>query len=184
MLIPYDVRSNIQMLVDLLNTAPGISSADDRLASPENLSRFVRDHDFSGSVDATTLDVRVASVLRERFRVVLGEDVREVVAAVNLTFDEIRVQPRLVEHDHWGWHLHAAGDRSPLGERMASDIALVLTDLIRTGDLERLRACAGDDCSAALADFTRNHSKRFCDVRSCANRTHLAASRARRASGD
>lgn len=170
------------MLVDLLNTAPGISSEHDRLASPERLSDFVRDHDFSGPVDATTLDVGVAAVLRERFRVVLDDDVHAVVAAVNATFDEIRAQPRLVEHDDWGWHLHAAGSHSPLGERMASDIALVLTDLIRTGALERLRMCAGDDCSAALADFTRNHSKRFCEVRNCANRTHLAASRARRSS--
>lgn len=178
--MPYDVRANLQMLVDLLNTAPGVSSTNDLLASPDQLSDFVRAHDFSGPVAATTLDVGVAVVLRERFRIVLGDDVRAVVDAVNVTFEEIRVQPRLVEHGDWGWHLHAAGSSSTLGERMASDIGLVLTDLIRTRDLARLRTCAAEDCSAALADFTRNHSKRFCDVRNCANRTHLAASRARR----
>lgn len=168
------------MLVDLLNTAPGVSTAGDLLASPSQLSRFVTDHDFSGPVEATPLDVGVAVVLRERFRVVLGDDVAAVVEAVNVTFEEIRVQPRLVQHDDWGWHLHAAGSSSPLGERMAADIALVLTDLIRSGDLSRLHACAADDCAAALADLTRNRSKRFCEVRNCANRTHLAASRARR----
>ncbi len=172
------------MLVDLLNTAPGILSTDDLLASPAQLSEFVRDHDFSGPVEANVFDVGVAVLLRERFRIVLGDDTDAVVAAVNMSFDEIRVQPRLVSHGQWGWHLHAAGAGSTLGERMASDIALVLTDLVRTGDLARLRPCAGSDCSAAFADLTRNLSKRFCDVRSCANRTHLAASRARRASGD
>lgn len=180
MLLHYDVRANLRMLVDLLNTAPGVSSASDLLASPGQLSRFVTDHDFSGPVQATSLDIGVAVLLRDRFRVVLDDDVAAVVEAVNATFEEIRVQPRLVRHDEWGWHLHAAGNNSPLGERMAADIALVLTDLIRSGDLARLRACAADDCAAALADFTRNHSKRFCDVRNCANRTHLAASRARR----
>lgn len=180
MLLTYDVRANLQMLVDLLNTAPGVSSANDLLASPSQLSGFVTDHDFSGPVEATPVDVGVAVVLRERFRVVLGDDVASVVEAVNVTFEEIRVRPRLVQHDNWGWHLHAAGDNSPLGERMAADIALVLTDLIRSGDLSRLRTCAATDCTATLADFTRNHSKRFCDVRNCANRTHLAASRARR----
>lgn len=170
------------MLVDLLNTAPGISSADDLLATSQQLSRFVADHDFSGPIDATPVDVAVAVMLRDRFRIVLGDDLEAVVRAVNDTFEEIRVQPRLVQHEGWEWHLHAAGDRSPLGERMAADIALVLTELVRSGDLSRLRTCAADDCAAALADLTRNHSKRFCDVRNCANRTHLAASRARRSS--
>jgi predicted RNA-binding Zn ribbon-like protein len=63
---------------------------------------------------------------------------------------------------------------------MASDIALVLTELIRSGDRERPRTSAAEDCCAVFADLTKNTSKRFCDLRHCANRTSAAAYRSRR----
>ena len=180
--LAHDVRSNLVMLVNLLNTAAGRSGPEDRMATPEDLMRFVCAHDFTGSVHASALDVAAVRALRDRFQVSLEGDLQATVGAINVTFDEIRVFPQLVSHDDWGWHLHAAADTGPLGERVAADIALVLTDLVRSGDLTRLRRCAADDCSAALADFTKNGSKRFCDVRNCANRTHVANYRTRHAS--
>lgn len=177
----YDVRSNLQMLVDLLNTAPGVRGREDLLATPEDLTRFVTEHGFTGPLEASAADVAAVDALRGRCRVVLEDEVEPVVEAINRTFGEIRAFPRLVRHDDWDWHLHAAGGSAPLSERVASDVALVLTDLVRSGDLARLRRCAADDCTAALADLTKNRSKRFCDVRNCANRTHLATYRARRA---
>lgn len=168
------------MLVDLLNTDPEVTRAEDGLATPEQLEHFVAEHDFTGPLDATMFDVAVVAALRERFKSVANNDVEAVVKAINVTFREIRAFPQLVRHAHWDWHLHATANAAPLSERMASDIALVLTDLIRSGDLERLQTCAAEDCCAALADLTKNKSKRFCDVRNCANRTSVAAYRARR----
>ena len=175
----HDVRANLSMLVDLLNTGPGVRGPDDRLVAPEELERFVTVHDFTGPLGASAFDVAAVATLRERFRAVLGDDVTAVVDAINATFREIRTFPQLVRHGEWDWHLHAAGNAAPLGERVASDIALVLTDLIRSGDLGRLRTCAADDCTAALADLTKNRSKRFCDLRNCANRVHVATYRAK-----
>lgn len=180
MRVTHDVRANLSMLVDLLNTSPQVTRAEDGLATPEQLEYFVAEHDFTGPLDATTFDVAVVAALRERFKAVADNDVEAVVEAINLTFREIRVFPQLVSHADWDWHLHATGNAAPLSERMASDIALVLTDLIRSGDLERLRTCAAEDCCAVFADLTKNKSKRFCDVRNCANRTSVAAYRARR----
>ncbi|WP_193095617.1 CGNR zinc finger domain-containing protein [Brevibacterium sp. FME17] len=176
----YDVRANLLMLVDLLNTAPGVSGAEDGLATPEDLTRFVAEHDFTGALEATAFDAAAVATLRDRFQAALDEEVEPVVEAINLTLSEIRAFPRLVRHDEWDWHMHAAGSSAPLSERVASDIAFVLTDLVRSGDLSRLSRCAANDCTAALADLTKNRSKRFCDVRNCANRTHLAMYRARR----
>lgn len=168
------------MLVDLLNTSPEVTRTEDGLATPEQLEHFAAEHDFTGPLDATKFDVAAVAALRERFKAVADNEVEAAADAINLTFREIRTFPQLVRHDHWGWHLHATGNDAPLSERMASDIALVLTDLIRSGDLARLRTCAAEDCCAALADLTKNNSKRFCDVRNCANRTSVAAYRARR----
>lgn len=180
MYFSYDVRANLLMLVDLLNTAPGVLGPQDGLATPHAVEEFSAAHDFTGPLVASAFDVPAVIALRERFRVALADDVEPVVDAINRTFREIRAVPQLVRHGRWGWHLHDAADGAPLGERVASDITLVLTDLIRSGDLTRLRTCAAEDCTAALADLTKNGSKRFCDARNCANRTHVASYRARR----
>lgn len=183
MSLAYDVRANLHLLVDLLNSAPGVVTSEDALATPAQLTAFVTELGFTGSLVATPFDVAAVGALRDRFRIALDDAVEPVVAAINRTFDEIRAFPRLVSHGDWSWHLHATGGAAPLGERMASDIVFVLTDLIRFGDLSRLRECAASDCTAALADLTKNRSKRFCDARNCANRTHVAAYRARREQG-
>ena len=44
----------------------------------------------------------------------------------------------------------------------------------------RLARCAADRCDDVLVDLSKNRSRRFCDT-SCANRTNVAAYRARRA---
>jgi predicted RNA-binding Zn ribbon-like protein len=58
---------------------------------------------------------------------------------------------------------------------------MALVDVIREKELDRLRVCAAEDCNAVLVDLSRNRSKRFCDTGNCANRTHVAAYRARKA---
>lgn len=183
MSLTYDVRSNLTLLVDLLNTAPGIVDQGDTLATATGLTRFAEAHSFTGQLTASAFDVVAVAGLRDRFRVVLDQDPEAVVAAINDTFGEIRAFPRLVRHGEWDWHFHATGDSAPLGERIASDIVFLLADLIRFDDLTRLRECAAEDCSAAFVDLTRNRSKRFCDARGCANRLHAAAYRARQSEG-
>ncbi|MBR7503056.1 CGNR zinc finger domain-containing protein, partial [Mycobacterium tuberculosis] len=96
-----------------------------------------------------------------------------IVAEVNLTLRETDALPQLVRHDDWDWHLHAVGSSASLADRVAADVALVLIDLIRSGDLDRLGRCAAEGCRAYLADLSRNRSKRFCDTGNCANRTHV-----------
>nr|MBA2307838.1 CGNR zinc finger domain-containing protein [Pseudonocardiales bacterium] len=39
--------------------------------------------------------------------------------------------------------------------------------------------CAAEDCRDVLVDLSKNHSRRFCGT-SCANRTNVAAYRARK----
>ncbi|WP_418607586.1 CGNR zinc finger domain-containing protein [Georgenia sp. SUBG003] len=58
--------------------------------------------------------------------------------------------------------------------------AVALADVVRAGELDRLRVCAGDDCEDLVVDLSRNRSRRFCEG-GCANRAHVAAYRARRA---
>ena len=45
--------------------------------------------------------------------------------------------PQLVDHDGWGWHLHASQPSAPLATRMAVEAAMAFVDLIRVGELDR-----------------------------------------------
>jgi len=65
--------------------------------------------------------------------------------------------------------------------------ALVLAEVLlaqRTGDWERFKACPYPVCGVAFYDGSRNNSRVWHDVRTCGNRTNLAASRRRRRSAD
>jgi predicted RNA-binding Zn ribbon-like protein len=66
---------------------------------------------------------------------------------------------------------------------MGAEFAMALADLIRIGELRRLKTCAAPDCEAVLVDLSRNRSGKFCDTGNCGNRQHVAAYRERRAHG-
>ena len=48
------------------------------------------------------------------------------------------------------------------------------------GTWERLKVCPADDCLWAFYDFSRNHSRTWCDMRVCGNRAKARAFRSRR----
>ena len=56
------------------------------------------------------------------------------------------------------WHLHLASVHDPLWQRMGAEMAMALADLIRAGELRRLKICAAPDCEAVLMDLSRNRS--------------------------
>ncbi|HTW20365.1 MAG TPA: CGNR zinc finger domain-containing protein, partial [Mycobacteriales bacterium] len=77
-------------------------------------------------------------------------------------------------------HLHPTSPETSLPQRMAVEAALALCEVIRSGELDRLRICEAADCDDALLDLSKNHSRRFCSTL-CLNRTNVAAYRARQA---
>ena len=70
----------------------------------------------------------------------------------------------------------------PLANRMAVEAAMAMTDVIRMGELSRLRVCAADDCNNVVVDLSKNRSRRYCEA-GCGNRANVAAYRARRNQG-
>ena len=76
--------------------------------------------------------------------------------------------------------MHATPQDAPLAARMAVEAAMAFVDVIRGGELDRLRTCAADDCQDVHVDLSKNRSRRFCSA-GCANRTNVAAYRARKA---
>jgi predicted RNA-binding Zn ribbon-like protein len=71
---------------------------------------------------------------------------------------------------------------APLATRIAVEAAMAMADLVRTGELSRLRICEYPDCDNVVVDLSRNRSRRFCEA-GCGNRAAVTAYRARRAAG-
>jgi len=69
---------------------------------------------------------------------------------------------------------------APLAVRMAVEAAMAFVDVVRTGELGRLRTCEFPDCGSVVVDLSKNRSKRFCDA-GCGNRATVTTYRARKA---
>jgi predicted RNA-binding Zn ribbon-like protein len=102
------------------------------------------------------------------------------VEQVNALLADTQASPWLTRHKEMPqWHLHLASARDPLAQRMGAEMAMALADLIRAGELRRLKICAAPDCDAVVMDLSRNRSRIFCDTGNCGNRQHVAAYRER-----
>lgn len=107
---------------------------------------------------------------------------QDVVAGLNQLLARHHAVPHLTDHDGaWHWHYQPPG--AGLADRVATTCAAALLGVIaRDGDAGRLRSCTAEGCANVYVDASRNGKRRFCDNRTCGNRTHAAAYRARQRS--
>jgi predicted RNA-binding Zn ribbon-like protein len=179
MVFAPDTELALRTVLNLVNTA---ANGKDDLASQSDLDRFLAAERFTGSRARDEAELDSVRQLRGQLALVwtAGEDA--AVEAINRLLRDARALPQLVKHDGWDWHLHATAPQAPLADRMSTEAAMALADVVRGKEMDRLRICASRDCDAAVLDLSRNRSKRYCDTGNCANRVHVAAYRARQAS--
>jgi predicted RNA-binding Zn ribbon-like protein len=177
MLFAHDTEVALAGAAALVNTGRGPAEL---LPDPAALDEFVRAWGWTGhrTHDQAELDAVLALRARlERLWELTEDDAAELV---NTLLREANALPQLVKHDSWDYHLHATPGDAPLADRMAVEAAMAFTDVIRAGQLDRLRFCAAPDCRCVLVDLSKNRSRRFCST-SCSNRTNVAAYRTRQA---
>ncbi len=185
MIFAHDTEVALQGTAALVNTLPGPAEADseqDALRTPEDLDDFVREWQWTGSRTRSAAELDQVRRLRPRLRSLWSMGPDEAVAQVNALLAEAKALPQLVRHDHWDYHLHATTPEAPLATRMAVEAAMAFVDVIRAGEMDRLKVCDADDCDDVVIDLSKNRSKRFCDG-GCGNRANVAAYRARKAHG-
>jgi predicted RNA-binding Zn ribbon-like protein len=175
-LFAHDTEIALQAAAALVNTE---ERSGDRLASQKDLDRFVTDWEWTGSRRRDQRELDAVRALRPRLRRLWELDEDGVVEQVNAMLRDAGALPQLVRHDRRDYHLHATSPQAPLVDRMAVEAAMAFVDVVRQGELDRLRVCDADDCDDVVVDLSKNRSRRYCSA-TCSNRVNVAAYRARR----
>ncbi|ALU92838.1 CGNR zinc finger domain-containing protein [Streptomyces rubiginosohelvolus] len=189
MLIPHDTRIALDTVVDLMNTAPESEpppdgtgdGPEDGLADIPALYAFAERHHISGVGTLGEKDLAAVRDVRDRFaEVFAAPDPRTAADLVNRLVAAAGTTPQLTDHDGYDWHVHYFAPDASIADHLAADCGMALAFIIVAGEQERLRRCEAPDCGHAFVDLSRNRSRRYCSSRTCGNRLHVAAYRARR----
>ncbi|MFH9732144.1 CGNR zinc finger domain-containing protein [Streptomyces sp. NPDC017260] len=181
MLITHDTRCALDTVVDLVNTMPEDESAPDGLPDLSALLEFVGTHEISDVGVLSELDLSAVRKIRGRFAAVFAAPEARIAAGlINDLVAAAGTTPRLTDHDGYDWHIHYFAPGASVADHLAADCGMALAFFVVAGEQERLRRCEAPDCRRAFVDLSRNRSRRYCDSRTCGNRLHVAAYRARR----
>ena len=176
MAFAHDTELALQSAAALVNTD---EDDGDQLADIAGLDRFVKEWGWTGSRSHDRAELERVRALRTRLRRLWELDEGGVVAEVNAILRDADALPQLVRHRGEDYHLHATPPEAPLADRMAVEAAMAVVDVVRHGELDRLRVCEADDCDDVVVDLSKNRSRRYCSA-TCSSRVNVAAFRARR----
>jgi predicted RNA-binding Zn ribbon-like protein len=167
--------------VELINT--GRSAGADGLAQLADLQEMADRYAFAGR-RGRLADLPRAREYRARLDSIVTAcergDESAAIAQINDLLSQTGASPQIAAHDGRGPHLHVSRPEFPLADRMAAHFAMGLAWLVVAGEAGRIRSCESPSCHEVFVDFSRNRSRRYCDSRTCGNRLHVAAYRARR----
>jgi predicted RNA-binding Zn ribbon-like protein len=169
--------------VELINT--GRSSAGEGLVKLADLQEMADRYAFAGTRGKPADLARVREYRARLDSIVTSCEAGDEAAAIdqiNALLSQTGASPQVVAHDGRGPHLHVSRPTAPLANRMAAHFAMGLAWLVVAGEAGRIRSCESPTCRSVFVDFSKNRSRRYCDSRTCGNRLHVAAYRARKQS--
>jgi len=167
--------------VELINTRR--TGTGDGLGSLADLQEMADRYAFAG-VRGTPRDLDLVREYRARLDSIVttceAGDESSAIEQINALLAQTGASPQIAAHDGRGPHLHVSRPTAPLANRMAAHFAMGLAWLVVAGEASRIRTCESPTCNEVFVDFSRNRSRRYCDSRTCGNRLHVAAYRARK----
>jgi predicted RNA-binding Zn ribbon-like protein len=150
------------------------------LASPADLTKWLKEARLEPPSRVTAADVRRAQALREAFRLLLAANNRgeappaDALATVNRTARTGRVALELAKDGQLVVRAHAEGMAGALGAVVA-----VAFEAMLDGRWQRLKACR--NCRWAFYDYSRNRVASWCSMSLCGNRLKTRRYRKRKA---
>ena len=151
----------------------------DELSDPASLSAWLAGAGLSEGFDATPGDLERVRSVREALRSLLfanngsdtepgaDEELNRALAGSSL---EVRFEDGQAVLEPKGSGVDLALAR----------IGTIVREAMLAGTWERLKACPADDCEWAFYDRSRNHSRTWCKMGVCGNRSKVRAFRERR----
>ena len=176
-----DLLEALIAAAELINT--GRSAGGDGLRTVAGVASFGRRYRMGGR--AREADVPALRAYRTRLDAIVtaceAGDTQAAVRMINALLAETGAIPQIVSHDGRGPHIHVSRAAAPMADRITAHLAMGLAELLVSGESGRLCSCASPTCRDVFLDESRNRSRRYCDSRTCGNRLHVAAYRARKA---
>lgn len=165
----------VSAAVALVNAVTSVSGD----GSEDALRRILRDNEFHWwefeAHDAEAFR-RWGRTLRPFFE---AASVEEAMGLLNELMLNVPMHPHLADHRPHGLHMHYAPPSSRLPHRFRATTLMNLAELVIEHGLGRTGVCAAENCDRVYADTSRSGRRRFCSE-PCANRTNVAAFRARK----
>jgi predicted RNA-binding Zn ribbon-like protein len=182
----FDLTSGA-LCLDFVNTLEDRARAETELLQGYgDLLRFAAQAGILGVQDVADLESRsqdrpeeVARAFRRALRLrdavyrlitcAIGEgeapsaDVEVVNRELARALAELRLEPR-AGHCGWSW----ADSEDPA--RLLRPILRSAAELLTSDDVRLVRECGSESCTWLFLDRSRNHSRRWCDMKTCGNR--------------
>jgi predicted RNA-binding Zn ribbon-like protein len=166
---------------ELINS--GRSAGSDPLSTVRAIQSFADRYAFAGT-PANRADIGLLQAYRARLDEIAAAcetgEIDGAIALLNALLAQTGASPQIASHHGRGPHLHVSRPDAPLAGRMAAHFAMGLAWLVVAGQASRIRSCDAPACDDVFVDLSRNRSRRYCDSRTCGNRLHVAAYRARK----
>jgi hypothetical protein len=176
--------ASVELALDLVNDyASAPREADGTQDQPlPDLRAFLETRHVTGSDEVRPRDDVAAQRLADRLHAVFAaDDPAEAAAVINAVLADHGATPQITRHDEDDWHLHYDASDAGTIDRLAVIAAMGLATVVCASGTDRLGRCAASACDDVYVDTSRNNRRRFC-AESCANRSHVAAHRARQRS--
>jgi predicted RNA-binding Zn ribbon-like protein len=144
--------------------------AESGLFTPKQIRQILR-----GSTESAAAEALVGCrELREAAAVILYAAVDDRTPAASQIKDLDRFFKEAREHQQlawsgsrlvWEWPASETGAELPFWTLSLSTMRLLTSD-----DMSRVRACEKPDCRWLFLDASKNHTRRWCDMKICGNR--------------
>jgi len=173
----------LEMVRQFVNTRD-VEEGTDTFATPDDLTRWLRDASVLGSGRGTRADAdqfAAAVALREALREAMAANhdgappPPPAVGVINRVAERAQLRLQLDEDGGWRARPRASGVDGALGAL----VALVWTAM-SDGSWRRLKVCVHEACQWSFYDESKTRSAKWCSMKVCGNRAKQQAWRERR----
>jgi predicted RNA-binding Zn ribbon-like protein len=168
-------RGDRRLFFKFLNSHHFDDDVADWFASPELFERWLAEQNVAeaGLIEVTEGDVELARDARDALNALIDEQSAANAGRLNAIARRLPVHARFDE-DGSRLEPDAAGIRG-----LTARVIAIAHDAIHDGTWGRLSRCHNDECQWAFIDQSKNHSRRWCDMKTCGTQAKSRAYRAR-----